>query len=165
MHDFDIAPMRDKAGVLIRGSNGSKVFQGMKNALSDFYSERGMYFAPDTVSVGGHVGELGFDPSRKRYKHRVYSDMPKTRSRRVKVDGIWVERQDIVGRPPFHGFLNVEYLGKEMHLGEIVLEWDFPQGRAQWTDEHFGLYFDLVNKNPQVRRQERNDFVNYVLRT
>jgi hypothetical protein len=164
MYNFDIVPMRNKAGALIRGDNATSVFDEMKIALSDFYSELDMFFAAETISHKGHAAEVAFDSTRQRYKHKIYSDMPNVRESTQKVGNVTIDRKFPVGNPPLHGFLNVEYMGKEMHLGEIVLEWDFPQGRSSWTDENFGLYFDLVNKDVSVRKKECAQFIEYLLR-
>jgi hypothetical protein len=156
--------MKGRAGVLIKGSDAQRVFDEMKMACSDFYSEIGKYFAAETIKDGDFCAEVDFDRARRRYKHTVYSDMPHARVVPVRLeDGTSIDTRVIDGKAPMHGFLNVEYLGQHMQLGEIVLEWDFPQGRSISTDENFALYFDLVNKNPVARKQERDNFTRYVL--
>jgi len=166
MHDFDIVSMRDRAGAVVRGyDNPSAVYDNIIQALFDFYESEGRVFVPQHVRTSGGVESADFHPRIKRYKHKVYTgELPASRTESWRLPNrTIVQRRFPTGEAPLHGFINSEYLGNEIHLGGVVLEWDFPQGRSVYHSENFSLYFDLINKDLSVRKEERDKFVRYIL--
>ena len=163
MSGIEIVPMREKAGALVRGFDGpANLFDQVIDALSEFYGNNDLVLVQTSDSHS-----LKFEPG-ERYEHRVYG-WPEIDGRPVESrDGRQVLRGGEINyvfprsKTPFHGYLNQQYLGKELHLGKYVPEWDFPHAVSSWESDHFALYWDIMTKFQPERRTEMMEFVKQV---
>jgi len=143
MYELDIVPMRDKAGVIIKGFDGpQRTFDGTVKSLYDFYAREGKVFVPSNATDKFYVGQ--------RYKHKVFTgEMPEYK------DG------KMISTSPMHGFVNTEYKGERLHV-QNYSDWDFAYNISRWKDAHFLIFFDLVEKELLTRMQERDRFVSFM---
>lgn len=137
---------------VVSHSSPKKVFRAISNALSDFYSREGMYFAGEVRnrSKGSlKVEEVDFSPTRKRYHHSVYSDFPEMRFSQENGDYITQ-----VGKAPLHVRVNVVYNGEKERL-EYSKNSDYPEKPARINTVSFTIFIDQVNDRQQQKERDR----------
>lgn len=130
-----IFEMKREPGVVVVGKRNidtQEVFDELNGFLSEFYLDQELVF----------ISEI-FDKGKTKYFCPVY------------VEEIPEENK----KPKKHATIKIERFG-EKRRQEFVKEWDFPHAPFEYTQQVFGVYFNLVNQDRA--RTEREAFLNYV---
>lgn len=130
----NIIEMKEQPGVVVVGKRNidtEKVFDELNGFLSEFYFDQELVF----------VSEI-FDKGQTKYFCPVYVAEPEKGKKAKKYATIKIER----------------FSPKKMK--EFVAEWDFPHAPFEYTQQVFGVYFNLVNQDKVFT--EREAFLNYV---
>tara|TARA_Y100000294_G_scaffold141791_1_gene135830 strand:+ start:377 stop:859 length:483 start_codon:yes stop_codon:yes gene_type:complete len=138
--------MKTKSGiVVVGGRNDSKenVFDSIGRLLFDFYQERGSeletLYLVDNLIVVTKI----FQNDKDKYYCPIY--IP-SESANVK-----------------HGQIKIEWFNEERYA-KFVKEWDFPHAPFEYSEQIFGVYFNIPDfKHLDIQKSlyERDSFVEF----
>ena len=149
--------MKKEPGVVIVGKdnfNAEEVFDDISKKLADFYGEKGFLFDKRGLVF---VSKL-FNGRQTRYHCPVYvNEVPDMESRYpIMEDGdravVVVEKE----KPIKHATIKIERFNEKKRV-EWVKNWDFDHEPFRATQQVFGVYFNLKDREKAYR--ERDYFI------
>ncbi len=129
----NIVEMKREPGVIVVGGknvDAEEVFDGLNGFLSEFYLVNGFVFVSKP-----------FKDSQTKYSCPVYVAEPEKGKKAQK-----------------HATIKIERFRKKRRQ-EFVKEWDFPYAPFEYSQQVFGVYFNLVEQDKA--KTERDNFLKY----